>query len=988
SGLAGGVGSGSVGVWVVSGSSEGGLRGQASRLHEFLVSRPGISVGDVGVSLAGRAALAHRAVVVGRDRDGLLAGLGAVARGESGDGVIEGRAAAGGGVVFVFAGQGGQWPGMAVELWDQVGVFREQMEACEQVLGGLCDWRLGEVLRDGDALDRVDVVQPVLFAVMVGLAAVWRSVGVEPVGVLGHSQGEMAAAFVAGALSLEDAARVVVARSRAISEVLSGQGGMVALAASVDRARELVEGLDGVGVAAVNGPGSVVVSGESDALERLVGVCEAGGVRARVIPVDYASHSVAVDAVRERLLSELSGVSAVSSQIPFYSATTGGRLDTAALDGGYWYRNLREPVQFEQATKAALGDSVSALVEIGPHPVLALALGETIEATTEHPGRVVVLGSLRRTEGVERLVSSIAEAHVHGVGIGWGGLLGSGRGVDLPTYAFQRQRFWLGFEGTVDDQVRTDALPLILQPLTPTSQQPAQNLQHQLATAPQHQWGALTHQLVIHHTAQILGHASHHQIDPTIGFKDLGLDSVGAITLRNQLARASRLALPQTLLFENPTPVAVAQYLLASIEGSPPERPGDRSAAPDLDREALPDETIWARHSTSPRRQAESALLTGATGFLGIHLLANLLERLDGPIRCVVRAPNANAALQRLNAAAETYLGESAMIDCDRIIPLAGDLAQPQLGLSTSQLADLADATSMIIHAGAEVNHIYPYSELRAANVNATHELLRLASAAEPIPFHFVSTLGAVDPGAAARAIHVCETAFLLSADVPLNGYLQSKWVADRLVINARSRGLTSAVYRPGLILGHSVTGACNTKDTIWRLLRLSLRLGAFPAGEASWYAAPVDFVSKAITELALSTTAPANQAYHLINPQPLRDTDLYEWVADFGYELEEVSVEEWRDRLSGLARASCDPEIEAATALIEAQANLRGDHRAAGGDPAPQVSYECAHAGEHLGQTAMVDRAALQRSVHATLRYLADTGSIPPVAEIAPAGV
>ncbi|MGA5566880.1 type I polyketide synthase, partial [Streptomyces platensis] len=255
--------------WVVSGRSATALRAQADRLASW-TETTGQSPVDTGHALvASRAALEHRAVVVGADQDALVAGLRGVAEGETPAGAVVGDAGALEGdadVVFVFPGQGSQWVGMAVELLDSSPVFADRLAECEAALGPFTDWSLGEVLRSAEGapgLDRVDVVQPVLWAVMVSLAEVWRAHGVEPAAVVGHSQGEIAAACVAGALSLEDGARVVALRSKAI-RALSGRGGMVSVALSSSGVWELIEPWGGrVSVAAVNGPSSVVVSGDA-----------------------------------------------------------------------------------------------------------------------------------------------------------------------------------------------------------------------------------------------------------------------------------------------------------------------------------------------------------------------------------------------------------------------------------------------------------------------------------------------------------------------------------------------------------------------------------------------------------------------------------------------------------------------------------------------------------------------------------------------------
>ena len=286
-----------------------------------------------------------------------------------------------GGVVFVFPGQGSQWVGMGVQLLDESPLFGVLLGECEGAVSRYVDWSVEGVLRGVDGapgLDRVDVVQPVLFAVMVALAGLWRACGVEPVAVVGHSQGEIAAGYVAGGFSLDDAARVVVLRSRVLAG-LSGAGGMFLLRLVWMRFWSVLVCGRGLSVAAVNGPGSVVLSGEVGVLGEVLVGCVGDGVRARLIGVDYAAHSAQVELVRGELLDGCVGIEPCSGGIPFYSTVTGGLFDTAGLDGEYWYRNLRETVRFDRATRALLGDGFGVFVEVSPHPVLTFGVQETVD---------------------------------------------------------------------------------------------------------------------------------------------------------------------------------------------------------------------------------------------------------------------------------------------------------------------------------------------------------------------------------------------------------------------------------------------------------------------------------------------------------------------------------------------------------------------------------------------------------------------------------
>ena len=431
-------------AWLVSGRGAEGLAGQAARLAAWAATRQDLAPADVAWSLATtRPALEHRAVITGAGREELLAGLAAVAAGQPASGVVAGAAGPDGAgrVVFVFPGQGGQWIGMGAELARCCPVFAARLTECGRALAPYVDWDLAEVIAGAPGLDRVDVVQPVLWAVMVSLAAVWEAAGVSPDAVVGHSQGEIAAATVAGILTLEDGAAAVALRSRAL-RILAGRGAMASVAERADQVRErLAAWGERVSVAAVNGPAATVVSGEPGAVAELAARCEAAGVRAKVLPVDYASHGVQVERLREEILGALDGIAPGAAGVPMVSAVTGEFLAGREAGAGYWYESLRAPVEFARAVGVLAGQGHRVFVEVSPHPVLTAAVTETLEEV----GLVaaVVTGTLRRDEGgPSRLLASLAEVHVRGVKVDWAAVLPAGQRVGLPTYAFRHQRFW------------------------------------------------------------------------------------------------------------------------------------------------------------------------------------------------------------------------------------------------------------------------------------------------------------------------------------------------------------------------------------------------------------------------------------------------------------------------------------------------------------------------------------------------------------------
>ncbi|MET7764499.1 type I polyketide synthase [Streptomyces sp. NPDC005393] len=425
--------------WLLTAKTPEALPAQAARLLSHLDAHPRLDPSDIGFSLATtRAHFGHRAALVRADGTELRDALAALAAGTTAPGMAEGSASGQVRPVFVFPGQGSQWSGMATELLDSSPAFAARMAECAAACAPFTDWDLLAELRG--PLDRVDVVQPLLWAVMVSLAHTWREYGVRPAAVIGHSQGEIAAACVAGALSLEDGARVVTLRSKAIAEDLSGGGGMMSVAESAARIEERLAAWEGrISLAAVNGAGSTVVSGDADALDRLQAQLKKEKVRAKRLPVDYASHSAHVESIRERLLDVLAEVRPRACEVPFYSTVTGGLIDTGALDAEYWYTNLRGTVLFERAVKDAIGNGHTLFIEASPHPVLTVGIQETDDG-------VAAIGSLRRDDGGRtRFVTALGEAFAHGVTVDWNAVL-DGRTphqVDLPSYAFQHEWYWM-----------------------------------------------------------------------------------------------------------------------------------------------------------------------------------------------------------------------------------------------------------------------------------------------------------------------------------------------------------------------------------------------------------------------------------------------------------------------------------------------------------------------------------------------------------------
>ncbi|MFF7234462.1 SDR family NAD(P)-dependent oxidoreductase, partial [Streptomyces sioyaensis] len=430
-------------LYPLSARSLTALQGQSARLLSALEAEPGLPLSAVAATLAHhRTHFDHRAVVQAPDRSGLLAALKALADGRPDPEHTFGpqRKAPTGKVAFVLPGQGSQWVGMAHDLLDGDPVFTGQLELCDSALRPFTQWSVLDVLRgeaDAPSLDRVDVVQPVLFAVMVSLAAVWRARGVVPDAVIGHSQGEVAAAHLAGALSLDDAAAVVALRSRALTS-LSRTGGMAVIALPPTEVAALLDAE--ISIAAVNSGRSTVVAGPVEPVRTLLDDLEARQVFVRRLDVDYASHSAQVEPLGALIAEALHGITARPTDITWYSTVTAAPV-VDELTADYWYTNLRETVRFDSTVERMLADGYRHFVELSPHPSLITAL-RTIGEDTDHD--LTAVGSLRRGEdGTASLAQAAAEFHAHGGRIDWHSLIADTGTADLPTYAWDEHRHWL-----------------------------------------------------------------------------------------------------------------------------------------------------------------------------------------------------------------------------------------------------------------------------------------------------------------------------------------------------------------------------------------------------------------------------------------------------------------------------------------------------------------------------------------------------------------
>lgn len=610
----GGSGGGVV-AWVISGKTASALAAQAGRLGRYVRARPALDVVDVGYSLVStRSVFDHRAVVVGQTRDELLAGLAGVVAGRPEAGVVCGVGKPAGKTAFVFAGQGSQWLGMGSELYAAYPVFAEALDAVVDELDRHLRYPLRDVIwgHDQDLLNTTEFAQPALFAVEVALYRLLMSWGVRPGLVLGHSVGELAAAHVAGALCLPDAAMLVAARGR-LMQALPAGGAMFAVQAREDEVAPML-GHD-VSIAAVNGPASVVISGAHDAVSAIADRLRGQGRRVHRLAVSHAFHS----ALMEPTIAEFTAVAAELSvglpTIPVISNVTGQLVADDFASADYWARHIRAVVRFGDSVRSAHCAGASRFIEVGPGG----GLTSLIEASLAD-AQIVSVPTLRkdRPEPVS-VMTAAAQGFVSGMGLDWASVFSGYRPkrVELPTYAFQHQKFWLAPAPSVSDPTAagqigaSDGGAELLASSGFAARLAGRSADEQLAAAIE---------VVCEHAAAVLGRDGAAGLDAGQAFADSGFNSLSAVELRNRLTAVTAVTLPATAIFDHPTPTELAQYLITQIDGH-----GSSAAAAANPAERIDALTDLFLQACDAGRDAD--------GWKMVALASNTRERMSSPVR-------------------------------------------------------------------------------------------------------------------------------------------------------------------------------------------------------------------------------------------------------------------------------------------------------------------------------------------------------------------
>ena len=790
-------------------------------------------------------------------------------------------------VAFAFPGAGTQHPGMGLDIYRAEPVFRAEVDNCAELLGSRLGFDLRRLLFPSAFTPLPDQtgtpgtvtmgrrhgpgVVPALFTIEYAMARQLMAWGVAPVAMIGHSLGEYVAACLSGVFTLAGALEITLARGELFAAMAPGR--MMVVQLPENEVRALLP--ERISVSAVNAPDLTVVAGPDDDIAELLTRLRGQGVDCRKVSVPVASHSWMVEPFLAEFTAKIAGLALSAPRIPFVSSVTGTWItEQDATDPAYWARHLREPVRFADGVREVLGAPRTALLEVGPGRSLsALATAQRLAPV---PITVPTMGLPRdQLPDLAHLVGAVGRLWRAGVPVDWAAFHGAAQPArtPLPGYPFDGARYWVppgrtGLAEPAPEQAPDEVAVLDV------AGAPRTERERQVARL----W------------CELLGRD---RVGIDEDFFDLGAHSLMVTQMTRELRRMGATDLTARDVLRAST-VAEMAGLVDRALGVGSTVPV--SAGPDLDSEVVLDEDITARGLPEPADgPPKTVLLTGATGFVGAFLGAELLERTDLTVVCLVRGVDVQHALDRLRGIWSGY-GLSG-VGSSRLRILLGDLARPRLGLSDTEFDDLATRIDAIYHCGAWVNFVRPYRALRATNVLGTQEILRLATRVRLKPVHHVSTLAVLAAEMLGDTELIRETDPLPPPIGHDTAYSQSKWVAEGIIGIARERGVPVSIYRAGAVLPDSRSGAANTEDYVTKVIEGCVQLGLAPSRRYPLSVGTVDHLARQVIGLSLRPES-LGRTFHAIDPQPLAWNVIFERIREFGYPVRSVPFDQWRQAL------------------------------------------------------------------------------------------
>jgi len=852
-------------------------------------------------------------------------------------------------LVFVFPGQGAQWVGMAQDLYRTDECFRAVLNECDQIIQSEWAWSLIEEIHkdaEGSNFNQIEIIQPILCVLEIALAETWIRHKVIPQAVIGHSMGEIAAAYISGILSLEEALKVICTRS-SLMKRKKGLGAMALVELGLTEIESYLRSFSGeVSVAVVNGPHSTVISGNTEAVNTLISTFEKKDIFARLINVDVASHSPQMDDLRADLLDQLSVLEPSNAKIPFYSTVLSKKINGTECDESYWLSNLRNSVKFASTVEMLLDSGFNIFLEITPHPILTHALEQII---AHKKATAFAFPSLLRNKS-ESLQFAMSWANLHRLAypVDWSIYYDpKPSNFVLPSYPWQQKSFWLPLpeSGTQSTASNFDV---------PTSEPNLQSsiIDSILECRETEQQYEIVREFLKTTIARVLK-LSIEEIPLQTEFKKIGMDSLMLMQMRLPVEKQFRSKISIKTLLQHNTVEKLGQYLHSiALDSAPAQEEYEPQTVSLLkDRafmygEAVLDDSIHTANSL-PMKPEGDVLVTGATGFIGAFFVAELLENTKSLVHCLVRAKDDEHAKQRLVEALQGY-GCYKEEYGERLHAFAGDLTMPQLGLKANEYDHLSNCINKIFHFAAWVTWLYTYEDVKSENVSSVHEILKFAINGHLKHIHYTSTIGTFSSLMPKLATNkVDEDELMQHPECLVGSYSQTKWVVDQMMDIATQRGLIINRYRIGDIKGHSQTGSANLSDFMNSFMKVCIEIGAMPEIGMEFNLIPVDFLCRAMRTLSEMNVG-KNCNYQFNNDKILHAKEFIAHLRSLDFDLKLIPRENWLALMADAHASKLDPAYQT-VAVVFKPLLKENDKEICYIDAIPNVYFSDEKARKHL---------------------------------------